>query len=106
MGVAVVTPHQTPRTNSSTRLSPLRSPRSVVPASPTRYTSHRSLPRKTGTRLERPRETGNLPAPHSSSRWSLPIARTSTHPPAEHCHDEHTVPSHALPAPPTLPISL
>src|SRR6266699_458242 len=105
MGVVAAKPHRTPQTDSSTPLSPARRLHSAVLALPTRCTSRRSRPRKTGTSLEQPRETGNSPAPHSPNPPLLPVVRTSTHPPTERCHYKHTAPLHAPPAPPALPIS-
>src|SRR5882762_3657991 len=105
MGAAAATPHQTPQKDFSTPRSPGRGARSAIPVSPTRYTSRRNLPRKTDTRHERLRETGNSLKLLSPNLRLPPGVQTSAHPRAERRHDEHAAPSRALPARPTPPIS-
>src|SRR6266478_4442010 len=99
------------QTGFSTPLSPAHGPLFAIPASPTRYTNRRSLPRKTGTHLEPPRETGNLSAHRLPTRSCLPAVNKATGPQAAPQErnllhrDTCAVPSPALPAPPTPPIS-
>ena len=77
---------QSRQTNSSTPPPLARDSRSVAPASPTRCTNRKNLPKKTGTRSAPLHETGNSSAPHSRlDRHTSQPRKQPLHPPAARC---------------------